>query len=337
LISSPSRAPVRRFHRVKIDLETAQLVRRPQPQGVTPEPEDPKPGDATWHTPKTVRQIELQEPFVRAVIHQHLPRQVAADVIRHLRGVSALARNAEGFKRELHKTEAAILAKEERRRRKKRVVESKGGVIYAEDARQMVQQRQVNDLARLEVEIATKRLREATIIFNKWRRIFPTIRNFGRKYTKRIAGGITTQRNVARWQHINADDNNYNTKALIKWDWILQDSSSKYREGTITIDRTPAMWVAYNIRQLIDPYTKLISHPLTAALPSTTLSQDLERFTQYTQEDCAESTSTESCINVDTTIEKAYKAIVDSKLDISNSDDSDDSSYCNSPNSIISE
>ncbi|KAI1676177.1 DDE superfamily endonuclease [Pyrenophora tritici-repentis] len=282
LISSPSRAPVRRFHRVKIDLEMAQLVRRPQPQSATPEPEDPKPGDATWHTPKTVRQIELQEPFVRAVIRQHLPRQVAADVIRHLCGVSALARNAEGFKRELHKTEAAIIAKEERRRRKKRIVESKGGVIYAEDARHMVQQRQVNDLARLKVEIATKRLREATIIFNKWRRIFPTIRNFGRKYTKRIAAGITTQRDVTRWQHINADDSNYNIKALRKWELILQNSSSKYREGAITTDRTPAMWVAYNVRQLVDPYTKLTSHHLTTALPSTTLSQDRECFTQYT-------------------------------------------------------
>ncbi|KAJ5022566.1 hypothetical protein J3E73DRAFT_260736 [Bipolaris maydis] len=205
LISSPSQAPVRRFHRVKINLKTAQLVRRPQPQ-------------------------------------------VAADVIRHLRGVSALARNAEGFKRKLHKTKAAILAKEERRRRKKRVVESKGGVIYAEDARQMVQQRQVNDLARLKVEIATKRLREAIVIFNKWRRIFLTIRNFGRKYTKRIAASITTQRDVTRWQHINADDSNYNIKALRKWELILQNSSSKYREGAITTDRTLAMWVAYNVR-----------------------------------------------------------------------------------------
>lgn len=52
---------------------------------------------------------------------------------------------------QLHKIEAAIPAREERRRRKKRVVENKGGVIYAEDARQMVQQRQVNGLARLRI------------------------------------------------------------------------------------------------------------------------------------------------------------------------------------------
>ncbi|KAF5847694.1 hypothetical protein GGP41_008923 [Bipolaris sorokiniana] len=51
---------------------------------------------------------------------------------------------------------------------------------------------------------------------------------------------------------------------------------------------------------------------------------------------CAESTSTESYVNIDTTIKKAYKAMVDSKIDISNNDDSDDSSYCNSPISIIS-
>ena len=97
------------------------------------------------------------------------------------------------------------------------------------------------------------------------------------------------------------------------------------------------MWVAYNVRQLVDPYTKLTSHHLTTALPSTTLSQNLGRFTQYTQEDCAESTSTESCINVDTTIKKAYKAIVDGEIDVSDSGDSDDSSYCNSPISIISD
>lgn len=136
---------------------------------------------------------------------------------------------------------------------------------------------------------------------------------------------------------MNADDNNYDTKALIKWEWILQDSSSKYREGTITIDYTPAMWVAYNVRQLVDPYTKLTSHHLTTALPSTTLSQDPKRFTQYTQEDCVESTSTESCIDLDTTIKRAYKPIVDSEIDTSNGDDSDDSSYCNSPISIVSD
>lgn len=116
------------------------------------------------------------------MIHQHIPRQVAADVIRHLHGVSALARNAEGFKRELHKTQAAILTKEEQRHSRKRVVASRGGVAYSEDARQMVQQRRVNGLARLEVETATERLRETIIVFNKQVRIFLVIRNFGGKY-----------------------------------------------------------------------------------------------------------------------------------------------------------
>jgi hypothetical protein len=196
--SSPTRAPVRRFHHVKIDLERAQLVRRAPRGSMTPEPENPAPGDAAWHTPKTVRQIQLQTPFVQSALQEHLPCDVAASIIKHTRGIAALALIAEGLKRELRRTEAAIIAKDERRRRKRRAVNVQGGPVYSQDARRMVLQRQVDDLARSEAEIATKRLREATKIANKYKRLLPTIRKLGGKATKRAAADVLVQRDVSR-------------------------------------------------------------------------------------------------------------------------------------------
>jgi hypothetical protein len=256
--SSPTKAPIRSFHRVKIDLEMAQLVRRPPARDATPEPENPEPSDTAFHTPKTVRQIQLQAPFVHAALRQHLPRDMAAGVIRHLRGVSALARIAEGLQRELRSTKAAELAKDERRRRKKRALEVKGGPIYSQDARRMVRQREVNDVARLEAEIAVKRLREVTKIVNKWKRLLPTVRNWGNKYCKRRAEGVSFQRAVARWQYA-ADDDDYNTTAAEKLLYIKQDRSFKYHEGRITTEQTPAIEVAFGMRRLVDPYTKAVT------------------------------------------------------------------------------
>jgi hypothetical protein len=144
--SSPSRAPpLKRFSLVKINLERAQLVRAAWPSDWTPEPENPAPGDAAWHTPKTVRQLHAQEPCVHAVLREHLPRDVAASVIKHQRGVAAMARTAEGLQRDLRRTEAAQIAKDERRRRKRRAIEARGeargGPVYAETARSIVLQR----------------------------------------------------------------------------------------------------------------------------------------------------------------------------------------------------
>ena len=83
----------------------------------------------------------MQEPFVYAVLREHLPRDVATSVIKHQRGVSAIARIAEGLQRELHHIEAAQLAKGERCRRKRRALEAGGGPIYSQDARSLVQRR----------------------------------------------------------------------------------------------------------------------------------------------------------------------------------------------------
>jgi hypothetical protein len=201
--SSPSRTPpLRRFTQIKIDLQREQLVRRALPRDWTPEPENPAPGDAAWHTPKTVRQIHQQEPFVHAVLREHLPRDVAASAIKHQRGVAAIARTAMGLQRELRRTEAAQIAKDERRRRKRRAIdargEAKGGPIYAETARNMVLQRRVDDIAHLDREVTAKQLRELTTIANKYKRILPTVRNHGRRYFKRAADGVLAQRSVAR-------------------------------------------------------------------------------------------------------------------------------------------
>lgn len=266
--SSPScPLPLQRFTQVRIALQSEQLSarrRRRRARGerdeldwdTTPEPENPRPGDAAWVTPKTVRQIQAQEPFVYAVLREHLPRDVAASVIKHQRGVSAIARIAEGLQRELHHTEAAQLAKGERRRRKRRALEAGGGPIYSQDARLLVQRRQVNDVARLQQELAARSLREVTTIGNKWKRIRPTIRNWGKRYLKRAASGVTIMRDVTCWQYA-INDCDYNTKAQYKLQRVQEDRSVKYNESMLTTDNTEAAEVAAAVRRQVCPYQLL--------------------------------------------------------------------------------
>ncbi|KAF1947503.1 hypothetical protein EJ02DRAFT_507934 [Clathrospora elynae] len=274
LTSSPTRAPIRQYHHVKIDLEQAALVRQALPQNSnTPEPENPAPGDAGWHTPKTIRQVQMQETVVRSVLHKHLPCKIAAGVIKHQRGVSALARIAEGLKQELRHTEAAKIAKNERRNRKRRALEVKGGPVYSQDARKMVQQRQINDVARLENELATKTLREATRTANKLKQLLPTIRNQGSKYCKRAAADILIQRNVAQWIYAH-NDHNYNTKIATKLEYIQHSSSFKYRKNSTTTDLTPACKVAGQVRCRVDPYTQKFGDPQIQQLQLQRTTQD---------------------------------------------------------------
>jgi hypothetical protein len=91
------------------------------------------------------------------VLHKHLSCEVAAGIVKHQKGVSALAQVGEGLKRELWHAEAAQVAKKERRRRKKRALQVRGGSVYSQDARKIVQQQQVNDISRLETELTAKR------------------------------------------------------------------------------------------------------------------------------------------------------------------------------------
>lgn len=258
LASSPSQRPlpqVSAFHTITINLELAQRVRRPHPDDYTPEPPNPAPGSAAWHTPKIVRQIHAQEPFVQAVLREHLPREVAANVIKHQRGVSALARTAEGLKRELRRTEAARIAKEERRRRKRRVLTSKGGPVYSQDARAMVLQRQVDDQ---ETELSNKSLREVTRIANKRKRLLPTIRNHGTKYFKRAANSVVIERDVRRWQHAY-NDAKYNTTIQASLQHIRRTTESRFRENSTTIDQKHVAEVAFEVRRRVDPYTNFVA------------------------------------------------------------------------------
>ena len=147
----------------------------------------------------------------------------------------------------------------------------------------MVQQREVDDLARLQSELTVKQLREATKIANKWKRLLPTVRNWARRYCKRAATGVLVERVVTKWVYAD-DDSDYNTKAMAKWEYIDRDYSFKYHEGRITTDLTPACEVAFGVRRLVDPYTKAVA-----------LWQDERAATQAaTQaEDCKDNSATD--------------------------------------------
>lgn len=321
LASSPSRAPAKRItsaHLVRINLERAQLVRYSRPDDWTPEPENPAPGSAAWHTPKTVRQIQLQEPFVQSVLRQHLPREVAASVIKHQRGVSALARIAEGLKRDLRRTEAAVNAKSERRRRKRRAIVVQGGPVYSQDARRMVQQRQVDDQHRLETELNNKRLREVTRIANKYKRLLPTIRNYGGKYCKRAASGVVVARSVAHWQHAH-DDRAYNHKAAIVWEFIQKPRDFKYYLDRVTTDPKPACEVAGEVRRVVDPYTRFVTERLAERNASQRQDND-EIVTEEALQDSHQSRS--PSIKIESQLQPAALGAED--CDASSSSDDDD-------------
>jgi hypothetical protein len=116
----------------------------------------------------------------------------------------------------------------------------------------------VDDLARLQSELAAKQLREATRIANKWKRLLPIIRNWGSKHCKRVAIGVLIERNVTKWVHAD-DDSDYNTKAMDNWEYTDRDEGFKYHEGRITIDSILACEVAFGVRRLVDPYTKAVA------------------------------------------------------------------------------
>jgi hypothetical protein len=124
----------------------------------------------------------------------------------------------------------------------------------------MVLQRQVDDLARFEAEIAIKRLREATKIANKYKRLLPTIRKLGGKATKRAAADVLVQRDVSRWVRA-ADDDDYNTKAADMYEYSNQEYDVKYNSSVLTTKLTPAYMVAAKVRRLVDPYIKKFGDP----------------------------------------------------------------------------
>jgi hypothetical protein len=116
---------------------------------------------------------------------------------------------ADGLQRKLQHTKAAETAKAERRKRNSRALDATGGSVYSQDARSIVERRQLKDAARLQQDLVARILRELTIA-NKWKRLLPTIRNWGKQYVKRAASGVVVERDVSRWQYA-AHDARYNT------------------------------------------------------------------------------------------------------------------------------
>ena len=74
-----------------------------------------------------------------------LPSPVASALNTTLKGALSQAHSATLFKDELHRTQATQNAREQRRQRSRRVIK-KGGPLYAEEARRMVQQREKDEI-----------------------------------------------------------------------------------------------------------------------------------------------------------------------------------------------
>jgi hypothetical protein len=141
-----------------------------------------------WEVPKTILQVELQTRAVRKALADYLPGHLAVPVLRHFQGLSALARIAGGLQQQLLDTKAAEAARAERRRRNRRTTTGVGGgPVRPEDVRAMKEKRRVDAIYGMQRELETQLSNERTKIFNKWKRMRPTLRNQGKKSTKRHA------------------------------------------------------------------------------------------------------------------------------------------------------
>ncbi|KAH8729114.1 hypothetical protein GQ44DRAFT_756983 [Phaeosphaeriaceae sp. PMI808] len=102
--------------------------------------------------------------------------------------------------REISKQEAGVKAALSR---KKRTVNTGGGAIYAEDCRAIVKKRAINKITAAEQAIKDKKQREVTKIMTKWRKLHPTIRNFGHNLrliqSSQAALAAMARPTAARW------------------------------------------------------------------------------------------------------------------------------------------
>ncbi|KAF1936712.1 hypothetical protein EJ02DRAFT_427251 [Clathrospora elynae] len=256
----------------------AQIVPCTRSNSLTPAPEDAMLGSGAFSIPKTVRQFNIQAPLVEATLHQYLPRHVATVVVRHICGVTALACITGGLQHELQKTRAAEVAADARRKQKKQRLGIGGGPIYAEDARNMIQQRDEDDIARGKHELHIKKLREVTRIANRYKRVMPSVQNLAKKYLKRVKDGLVVTRNVSKWQY-DCNNNAYNYRRQLNWEKISLPSSHKY-SCPIIDDTTAAIVVAGKVCKAVDPYLLMVPILQKARLDMATVQQRKQMATQ---------------------------------------------------------
>ena len=82
---------------------------------------------------------------MRKALADYLPGHLAVPVLRHVQGLSALARIVGGLQQQLLDTKAAEAARAERRRRNRRTTTGVGGgPVRPEDVRAMKEKRKVD-------------------------------------------------------------------------------------------------------------------------------------------------------------------------------------------------
>ena len=219
-----------------------------------------KPGDFGWRTPKSIRELELQSEQVKVTLTKCLPHPIATDILRTLKGSSIMAKTAEGLQRQLNSTKAAELARAERRRRKRRVLDVGGGPIYAEDARHMVKQRKLDEIAEQERRLRLKKEREVTTLLNKWKKLRSNLRNWGKKSLKRQLEGVTLSRDMRRWVYsANDEGEELALQALREANLEYMGNRGAFRPYfSIQHDLTTAAEAGVLARGALDPYTKFV-------------------------------------------------------------------------------
>jgi len=218
------------------------------------------PGDIGWHTPKTIRTLNIQEKSVAYTLREKLPRDLAEGIITTLKGSSAIARAAAGLEQALHNTRAAEYAREQRRRRNRRVVDAGGGPIYAGDCRKMAAARVANEAAKQEAAVAARLQRLLTKRMNTWKKLRPTIRNFGKKSMKRHATGVTVMRDMSRWTYSTTDPERAQEFQQLYTNSIQYlECRGRFRAvSTIISSSLNAAEVSLMARDTLDPYNQLL-------------------------------------------------------------------------------
>lgn len=208
-----------------------------------------------WGTPRTSRQLQLQLQSIKRVVQKYRPRDLSIDVLHTIKGSAALALAAPGLERQLQRTKAAKMAKTARQTRCRRALDAGGGTICSQDARAMVERRDIDEVAAAEALLARKKERKITQSLNKWKKLRANIRNYGKQYLKRSDSYCRLT-----WLRTCHYSKGSQRLQMSSDQILLRDPRHTFTYCDVTIEQLGAAYCQQQARGRSDSYTLLFSN-----------------------------------------------------------------------------
>jgi hypothetical protein len=168
------------------------------------------------------------------------------------------------------------MARDQRRQRKRRAIDIGGGAIYAEDCRAMVKKRIIDEITAAEQAIKDKKTREVAKIMNRWRRLHPTIRNYGKKYTKRANAGLQLLPSMSKYPLSINNPRLVRSLQAASAAMVKPIAARRWRE--VDLDCCQAAQVCLTARLVVDPYTKMVTEKQYLASQNSNPSNNYDDF-----------------------------------------------------------